>query len=178
MDLFTILESRRYKPFTEVEAKYMFTQVCNALHYCHTQNVVHFDIKLDNIMVNPKNGHITLIDFGLCDFIGENGDNFTKHVGSEDYCPPEFFQPESFSGTKVDVWCLGVVLYALFTAKFPFDPEERKEALVVGLEHPEIEMDFACSEQARDLICKMLAIKPSERITMEEVLAHPWLSKK
>ena len=118
-----MMEQRKCEPFPEEDARKMFVQMAKAIKYCHSSGVVHFDIKLDNIMVNDK-GKVKIIDFGLCDFMTEeSGDLFHKKVGSREYCPPElaYDNVTSFSGTKVDVWCLGVVLYAMLCGTFPFD---------------------------------------------------------
>ena len=121
------MEERNFKPFMDHEARRIFKQLANAVQYCHSQKVVHFDIKLDNIMFDSKTFQTTLIDFGLCDFIKQENDKFEKKVGSSVYCARELLDDDVpfFSGTKVDVWCLGVVLYALLCASFPFDLEVR-----------------------------------------------------
>jgi serine/threonine protein kinase len=84
--LFSALEQRKFKPFNELEAKHIFQQLLSAIEYCHRNGVVHFDIKLDNIMIEPETHKITLIDFGLCDYItDENGGKFTKRGNTTKY---------------------------------------------------------------------------------------------
>ena len=120
------MEQRKLKPLKEKEARKIMIQLFKAVQYSHSRNVVHLDIKLDNIMIEPKSGHVTLIDFGLCDFITEQNSGFIKRrVGSKEYCAAELLtsQSESYDATKVDVWCLGVVLYTLISSKFPFNPK-------------------------------------------------------
>eukprot|EP01115_Flamella_aegyptia_P010007 TRINITY_DN43429_c0_g1_i1.p1 TRINITY_DN43429_c0_g1~~TRINITY_DN43429_c0_g1_i1.p1 ORF type:complete len:219 (+),score=68.19 TRINITY_DN43429_c0_g1_i1:127-783(+) len=123
LDLFAYMsKERQMDPLKEKDAKKMFKQLVEAVHYCHARGVVHLDIKLDNIMFNPATGVAKLIDFGLCDFITEsNNGYFTRNVGSEEYCPPELLAKKRspYDGRKADVWCLGVVLYALLSTKFP-----------------------------------------------------------
>ena len=174
------MESRNCEPFSEDEVHKMFIQMIKAIQHCHAQGVVHFDLKLDNIMIDNK-GQIKIIDFGLCDFITEaSGDTFTKKVGSEEYSPPELLYQDttSFSGTKVDIWCLGVVLYALLCGTFPFDLVERESILRRGEEHPKPLFVKKIPEKAKDLINKMLNIDPAKRVTMPEILSHPWVSGK
>ena len=123
MDLFTLIEHRKFHPFTERESRSIFIQLLHAVHHCHSNGVIHFDIKLDNIMVEPKSGVVTLIDFGLCGFTHNNDGWFTKQVGSEEYCAPELYNRGApYKGTKVDIWCLGIVLYSLLCCNFPFNP--------------------------------------------------------
>ena len=158
----------------------MFIQIASALYYCHTQGVVHLDVKLDNVMIDLKTGYVTLIDFGLCDFMAEQQDVFTRKVGSHEYCAPEMFEQndKTFSGTKADVWCLGVALYAMLTGKLPFDPKKRKFEFRLSGTHPSVRVSFPCSESIRDLIHKMLTVNPEERISMAQVLSHPWVTGK
>ena len=178
MDMFSLMEQRNFVPFNEREAKSIFLQLLGAVEYCHMQGVIHYDIKLDNMMVDPRNGHVTLIDFGLCDFITpQSGDSFTRRVGSEEYCAPELYDQTgaAFSGTKVDIWCLGVVLYALLSSTFPFDPKKRKQMMRATGQHPALKINFAASEQVRDLITRMLNVNPAERLSMDQVKLHPWI---
>ena len=87
-DLFTVLEGRSFRPLSDTEARSVMIQLLDAVRYCHQQNVVHLDIKLDNIMMDEDTGKVTLIDFGLCDFM-DYGDRFNRRVGREEYCPAE-----------------------------------------------------------------------------------------
>jgi serine/threonine protein kinase len=178
LDLFSFFEQRQFQAFTESEAKKIFSQLVRALAYCHSRNVVHFDIKLDNIMIDPKTLDVKIIDFGLCDFITpENGGLFSKRVGSEEYCAPEIYDALNtpFDGTKVDAWCLGVVLYALLCASFPFDVVKRKKMIREDGVHPQVKIAQAMSGAAKDLIEKLLEVNPEKRLSMEEVLAHSWV---
>lgn len=178
-DLFNFFERRGFKPFYDREAKGIMRQLVHAIQYCHTKGVVHFDIKLDNIMINPTDATVKIIDFGLCDFITpEQGDCFNKRCGSEEYVAPEVLEGKrSFSGTKIDVWCLGVVMYSLLSATFPFDAQKRKKVVHLGGKHPQPIYNFAISAEAKDLISKMLENDPAQRITLDAVAAHPWFLK-
>jgi serine/threonine protein kinase len=174
-----MLERRGYQGFSEVEAHTIFEQVLAAIDYSHRQGVINFDIKLDNIMLDPQTLQATLIDFGLCDFVtSENKGSFTKRVGSDEYAAPEVMQKsvESFEGSKIDIWCLGAVLYCVLSATFPFEVKQRKQAIKEGLPHPELTFDFPISDEAKDLISKMLELNPEKRITVQEIYEHPWVA--
>lgn len=106
-------------------ARQLFGQLVDAVDHCHNNRIVHFDIKLDNIIYNEKSNQVTLIDFGLCNFM-ETEDLFDQGGGTLQYCPPELLlraEEELFSGTKVDIWALGVVLFTMLTSRFPFNEE-------------------------------------------------------
>lgn len=154
-------------------------QLLSAVDYCHQNGVCHFDLKLDNIMINPETHEVTIIDFGLCDFITEeNGGYFQRRVGSEEYCPVELLEKDTlYNGAKVDVFCLGVVLFAILSATFPFDVKKRKSVLRAGLPAPSLRIPFPVSEECRDLLTSMLESNPTKRISIEQILQHPWMSQ-
>ena len=182
--MFALLEELNFKPLSEQDARKIVKQIMNAVIYCHSKNVVHFDIKLDNIMINKSTHKATLIDFGLSDFIDpEKGDVFNRRCGSEEYCPPELLVPirgndpaVPFSGKKTDVWCLGIVLYALLTAMFPFDRTTRKQVALGMRKHPTAPFKTEIPPLAQDLLSKMLCPDASQRISMEEMANHPWMT--
>lgn len=74
-------------------------------------------------MYNEASKKATLIDFGLADVMIDGVDSFTKRVGSVEYAAPELVRSktEPYSGRKVDVWTMGIVLFSLLTASFPFN---------------------------------------------------------
>jgi serine/threonine protein kinase len=130
-------------------------------------------------MINHETHEVTIIDFGLCDFITkENSGAFTRRVGSEEYCPVELIEKteKPYEGTKVDVFCLGVVLYALLTATFPFDVRKRKQAVRSGQAVPALKLP-AVSNECKDLLAKMLESNPEQRISIEKIFGHSWVSQ-
>jgi serine/threonine protein kinase len=179
-DFVTYYETlRNFQEFSEEEAKNIISQLVSALQYCHSKGVMHLDLKLDNIMVDGEGQNVKLIDFGLCDFVTpESGDLITRRCGSEEYCAPEILMAKvtSFSGMKLDVFSLGVVLYCLLGAQFPFDPKRRKQTLKLQA-IPPIKFKFEASPLAIDLVAKMLESDPAKRISMEQVASHPWLQQ-
>ena len=133
-------------------------------------------------MINRATLKATLIDFGLCQPIDAiSGDRITRRVGSEEYTSPEmnFYskQPICVSGKKVDAWSLGVVLYAMISASFPFSKNERYIIANESIKaKPSLHFNFPISETARDLIEKLLCFDPSKRMSVDEISSHPWMS--
>lgn len=181
-DLFSIIEKRGFVPFSNKEAKKIFKQILKAIMYAHENDVVHRDIKLENILMDAS-GKITVIDFGLCDLV-KKGNESEKFCGSLDYVAPEVLYKRSYSGFLADSFSLGIVLYALLFAEFPFVTAERVKAIRRGVEPPKIcytpekIKKWKVKASAQDLITKMLKPNPSQRLSLEEVKQHPWLKKK
>jgi len=177
-DLFAYLaDHRNMRIFTEHEAKHIIRQVVETVKHIHSKGVVHLDLKLDNILINPRTHNVKLIDFGLCDFISPECDKIYRRVGSEEYCAPEIMSAKSdwFVGSKLDVWCIGVILYTMVVAQFPFDVELRKEIVRAGKPHPKVNLDaFSASRQCKELIAGMLETDPAKRFSIAQVLEHPW----
>jgi len=181
-DLFNTIERRKFVPFSDIEGRKIFKQILKAIRYCHSKEVVHRDIKLENILMD-NNGKVTVIDFGLCDIV-KRGVHSLRFCGSIDYVAPEVLSKNSYDGYLADVFSLGVVLYTLLFAEFPFIANERVNAMKQKKEQPKISFSeskmkrWKINPLAKDLITKMLRTQPEQRLTLEEVKLHPWIRKK
>jgi serine/threonine protein kinase len=185
VNMYSYLEERDFKPMKESHVKRLIRQITEALIYCHQNKVCHRDLKLENILYNPKRKEAKLIDFGLCAINPIScADMCNNWCGSPDYVCPEILIQQHYSGCLSDVWSLGVILYVLLYGQMPFNFKERYYALRHQIPHPALEwpneknLHIKISESAKDLIKKMLAIDPRERISMEEVPHHKWMIKK
>ena len=159
-------------PFTEDELRYLFAQMVVAVYTIHQQRIVHRDIKCENIIVDSFR-NIKLIDFGFAQKIAEDEQFLTAACGSPAYVAPEIVKNEPYD-FQVDVWSLGVILYAISAGKLPFDHPNVIEIITLVAT---IEPDYppTLSPMLTDLLKKMLTKDPNERITIEGVLTHPWL---
>ncbi|XP_021047638.1 LOW QUALITY PROTEIN: sperm motility kinase X-like [Mus pahari] len=93
----------------EAEACTMFTELCLAVKYIHSQNIAHRDIKAENILLDCE-GHVKLTDFGLSKRL-TSGEKFKGFCGTAQYCAPEVLGHTPYDGLPADIWSLGVVLY-------------------------------------------------------------------
>jgi len=179
-DLFSYLEARGFVPFREAHARTIFVDILNALLYCHSKSVCHRDIKLENLLIHPNTKKVTLIDFGLCEFTEEGGKT-ARYCGSPDYVAPEVLLRKDYCPFAADTFSLGVCLYTLVFAEFPFCHKERKIAIDQGLEHPRITFaekrlaHLKVSDSLKQLIQAMLEPNPARRIALKDIPNHPWL---
>ncbi|XP_031564487.1 testis-specific serine/threonine-protein kinase 3-like [Actinia tenebrosa] len=182
-DMLKLLQERG--KLTENEARIMFRKVVKGILHCHEKGIAHRDLKLENILLSNKNEPI-ISDFGFARYVGGKNEacqtrsRSCTFCGSYAYAAPEILQGIPYDATCSDVWSLGVVLFSMVTGQFPFDDRDRKQLLRLTLAgditYP---TRASClSEQVKDLIKKMLTADISTRITLEEVLGHPWMKRR
>lgn len=106
----------------------IFLQLIDILDECHKQGVLHKDVKLDNVMINPSNDKITLIDFGYA-VPYKKGELVNVYHGSIHYSAPEVFVRKPYDGIKAEIWSLGVLLYAMMFRELPFVDDDRNEVV-------------------------------------------------
>lgn len=145
----------------------IFIQVCLAIDYMHDHQIVHRDIKLENIIID-KMGTVKLIDMGFGNFIAHKNHLLRTFCGSPDYAAPELFMGKPYLGTPVDTWSLGVLLYVILSGTLPFRDSQR----VISCQYsfPPI-----IPEGPKDLIQKLLIFDPADRLTVKQILNHPWI---
>ena len=108
-------------PFSEDALHMAALQLFRAVRYLHDRNMVHADLKLDNILlVNQSIDGLRLIDFGLAVNVQTEADQLNRPRGSLNYMAPEMFYPNTTFGFGADTWSLGVILFILATGSFPF----------------------------------------------------------
>jgi serine/threonine protein kinase len=121
-DLFSRIESEG--PLTEAEAKNAFFDVLTAIAHLHERNVVHRDIKLENLIC-VETGAVKLADFGLAEIVNPGG-KLKSRKGFYRYWPPEVILGKPYDA-KVDIWGIGVCLFAAVTGEFPFVGDDEYE---------------------------------------------------
>lgn len=161
--------------FKEKQARRLFTQVLSAVEHCHAHGIVHRDMKLENILID-KDGNAKLTDFGFAGFFDPDSDNrLHEWCGSPPYAAPEIFLGSPYYGPEIDVWSLGVVLFAMCTGTLPF-LGDTFELLMKQVLEGRFEVPFFMSMGCENLIRKMMRLENKDRVTIAQVKAHTWLS--
>jgi serine/threonine protein kinase len=164
-----IIKQRRLKEGT---ARKYFRQTLSAVEYCHANSVVHRDLKIENILITSSDDAM-LIDFGLSNFYNREG-FLATFCGSLYFAAPELLSGKPYYGPEVDVWSLGVVLYVMVCGRVPFD-DRNTQTLYQKIVRAKIDTPRASPELC-DLLRRMLNPNPSMRISIEEVMRHPWVA--
>jgi len=119
VSLLQYLKSLPGKKIPESECCYIYKQIVNGISYLHKLNIIHRDIKLENIIINPDNKYIKIIDYGFgCITAKSKLLNF--FCGTPSYMPPEIIQKRDYIGFYADIWSLGILLFTLLCGAFPF----------------------------------------------------------
>lgn len=159
----------------ECDARWIFAQLVLAMKDVHqTSRVVHRDIKPDNILVTPR-GAIKVIDFGLSKPFFDGDELFRTACGSVDYASPELLLRKPYT-TKTDVWSMGVCLFAMLSGKLPFGCANLRKTMKRILEASPPLDELAVSANCIDLLRKMLTRDAQQRISIDEIMKHPWLA--
>ncbi|XP_078055089.1 serine/threonine-protein kinase SIK3 homolog isoform X4 [Mustelus asterias] len=156
----------------EKEARKKFKQIVAAVHFCHCRNIVHRDLKAENLLLDA-NLNIKIADFGFSN-IFTPGQLLKTWCGSPPYAAPELFEGKEYDGPKVDIWSLGVVLYVLVCGALPFDGSTLQN-LRARVLSGKFRIPFFMSTECEHLIRHMLVLDPSKRLSVEQTCKHKWM---
>jgi len=168
-----IIKNKRLK---ENEASFFFYQIINGIEYIHSKNIVHRDMKPENILLT-KDNIIKIIDFGLSNYYNENM-LLSTLCGSPSYSSPELLSGEKYNGFSVDIWSIGVTLYAMIYGCLPFGDKNNnvlfKKISECNIGYP----NYSCvSLVAKDLLKKILIKEPTKRLNLDQIKKHPFYLK-
>ncbi|KAJ6445215.1 protein kinase [Purpureocillium lavendulum] len=151
----------------------IFAQLVGAVAYVHMQSCVHRDLKLENILFD-KHENVKLVDFGFTREYEGRTNHLQTFCGTICYAAPEMLRGEKYAGEKVDVWSLGIILYALLCGELPFDDDDDNVTRTKILSEEPAYPDHLPAE-AVPLLKSLLSKRPFPRPALEEILAHPFL---
>ncbi|KAL6489319.1 hypothetical protein MHYP_G00030600 [Metynnis hypsauchen] len=150
---------------TEDMARDIMLQTVVAAFQCSKRGVLHRDIKLENLLINPDTLALKLIDFGCGDLIKKSG--YDIFEGTVEYCPPEFFRKGRYHADPTTVWSLGVLMFRMVCGYLPF----AKDDITSGALH----FRDGLSNECCDLIRWCLTRNPTRRPNLQRIQQHYWL---
>jgi len=167
--------------------KHYATQLIQATHYMHAMGFAHRDLKVENILVDGDY-NLKVADFGLsCNISGTTGNGFSnRFVGTVCYMAPEQLLRRQYQPQVVDTFALGVIFFMMYTGNAPFERADFKDPLyrLIALNeqstffkyHLEGKDERFFTPEFKDLISQMLALQPFQRLSMAEVITHPFFA--
>ena len=182
--IFCINSNYNNNIYDEKLIKKWILDIAKGLKFLHENNVVHRDIKSDNILID-KNGVCKIADFGCSIKLKPNQpDLFSKTEGNMYFFPPEFVDGKSkkqFGYKPVDIWAFGVSIYTCIFKSLPFLPENRENVVELFKEIREAKFDFnkngiKISKDMKILLGHILDKDPNKRFTAKDIVNYPWLN--
>jgi len=162
-------------PLAEAACAPCIRQVLEGLAYLHAMNVIHRDIKPDNILVDRKKDVVKLCDFGVGKLFAGEDDLVRKTEGTPFFLAPEACRGEYYSGKASDIWQLGVTLFALAFGQVAF-LATNQIALFQDIQHKPLAIPPAASADLSHLLRRMLEKNAVFRISLSEIKDHPWIT--
>ena len=189
-NLFSFVKKRR--KLTEKISKFLFKQIILGINHIHSQNIVHRDIKLENILIDINNT-IKICDFGIGRILSSSEELLYDQCGTPMYMAPEILTCSKEKGYKafpIDIWAAGIALYIMLSGTLPFNiiikcdshidannkHKMKNIALRKAIINDEPKRIENISDNARDLLHRLLNKDPNKRLKCEEILRHPWIN--
>ena len=179
-DLYDYLRKRHFK-LSEAHACNLIHKISAAIFYLHSYGIAHRDLKPENILMtdSTEDADVRIVDFGLSKIIGPE-EKCTEPYGTLTYVAPEILLECPYT-KAVDLWSLGVMTYLMLTSKLPFDDvnseEEIARKVVESQPSYSIKRWEGISNEAKNFVQRLLERNVNKRMTIKEVLTHPWITK-
>ena len=188
-NLFSFVKKRR--KLSEKTAKFLFRQIIQGIKYIHSQNIVHRDIKLENIIIDFNN-NVKICDFGIGKILKHSDELINEKCGTPMYMAPEIIlsnNSKAYKGFPIDIWASGITLYIMLTGSLPYNisdksKEEFSLKKMKKKNHTDLQFQIInfnlkkikkISDEANNLLSGLLNKNPDKRLTCDEILNHPWL---
>ena len=164
---------KKRRKLNEKTAKIFYKQIIEGIKYIHSQNIVHRDIKLENILIDLNN-NIKICDFGVGIMINKNS-ILHDQCGTPVYMAPEIIKNEGYTGFPVDIWSSGIALYIMLSGNVPFNRGKLNDLQYEILNTP-LKYINNISFEANNLLQCILCKDPNKRFNADDILNHPWLN--
>ena len=176
-DMFDAIKTRK---FEESHVRRLMRQICAGVKYLHKQRIIHRDLKPENILLVDDAEVVKVADFGLSKLFPEDAPAMSVQTrcGTPGYVAPEVLNRQPY-GVKIDSWSCGVICYIMLCGYPPF-PMDMGTASVKKVNNADFRFPSRhwgiISDEAKDLIRRMIVVDPVARLSIDQTLAHPWFA--
>nr|GEZ41988.1 CBL-interacting serine/threonine-protein kinase 14-like [Tanacetum cinerariifolium] len=160
--------------FSEDLSRRYFQQLISAIGYCHSRGVYHRDLKPENLLLD-ENWNLKVTDFGLSSVTELVKSDELLHTicGTPAYVAPEILAKKGYDGAKVDIWSCGIILYVLNAGYLPFN-DPNLMVMYRKIYKGDFRVPKWTSPELKNFLSHLLDTNPNTRITVQEILSHPW----
>ncbi|XP_039126230.1 serine/threonine-protein kinase SAPK2 [Dioscorea cayenensis subsp. rotundata] len=168
--------------FSEDEARFFFQQLISGVSYCHSMQICHRDLKLENTLLDGSPApRLKICDFGYSKSAVFHSQPKST-VGTPAYIAPEVLSKKEYDGKIADVWSCGVTLYVMLVGAYPFedpdDPRNFRKTIERILSVQYTIPDYVrISAECKHLLSRIFVANPEQRITIQDIKNHPWFVK-
>ena len=173
ISLSTYLKQKSDRRLEESEAKRIFRQLLSGVEYCHSRNVTHRDLKLENVLLDDRN-NVKIIDFGFATCVAREK-KVKMFCGTPSYMAPEIVGKREYCGPPADVWALGVMLYAMLCGTLPFKGQHDRE-LYQRVERGQYQIPQHVSAGAKAVLQSIFSVEPEKRPSIQQLMADSWVA--
>ncbi|RMZ95513.1 testis-specific serine threonine- kinase 3-like [Brachionus plicatilis] len=165
-------------PVADKDCRNWMKQICSAVGYLHHRNIIHRDLKLENLLMDSSR-NIKLCDFGFSkDLNSLDSDNLSRtYCGSKAYASPEILLGEPYDPKKADIWAIGVIFFIFLTGNMPF--KEDKCNQIILNQHKSLKLIWSKNKvatNAKHLIKLIFTFDWTKRPNIEEIINSEWLN--
>jgi len=167
LDLFELICDRGR--LNEKHTRKIIRQVLQAINHCLKSKVDHRDLKDENLLVNPDNLHVKLIDFGSASQLTDRA--YTRFQGTDVYLPPEWYTRHSYMALPATSWAIGCLIFTCLSGDSPFATRDEVKKSQIPWE----KLPSNLSDNCFDMLKGCLQTSARHRINLKTLAAHPWL---
>ena len=171
-ELFEIIVHK--KRLSEMESLKYYQQLISGIEYLGKIRVAHRDLKPENLLID-SNDNLKIADFGLSNMYKHN-ELLSTACGSPSYAAPEMIAGEKYIGLNADIWSSGIILYTMLCGSLPFE-DKNNEILYEKIKKGIFKIPEFLSENAKDILQKILVVDPKKRYNISQIKKHPWFNQ-